>query len=69
MLCPYFPMLMYAPQEVQTRIRNGRPAAYTGPKFGYSKGEMKTESTDAAADAAAAAADEETTDPNVDTPK
>jgi hypothetical protein len=27
-------MLMYAPKEVQERIRDGRPAAYTGPKFG-----------------------------------
>ena len=27
-------MLMYAPKEVQDRIRDGRPAAYTGPGFG-----------------------------------
>ena len=34
-------MLMYAPKEVQERIRNGRPAVYTGPGFG--KRDIRTE--------------------------
>ena len=34
-------MLMYAPKEVQDRIRDGRPAVYDGPGFG--KRDIRTE--------------------------
>jgi hypothetical protein len=34
-------MLMYAPKDVQDRIRDGRPAVYDGPGFG--KRDIRTE--------------------------